>query len=134
MILDKAASILYFEDDKISQNMMTSRLKLKFGAKITIESTLKNLDIYIRTQYINEFDLIICDYCFTGEDISPKLQYLAAIDKRVVFNTCLDYDDWQRRVIEQLGEIPNNFVYTRKADYSGLLKIDYEVERASCDY
>lgn len=129
MIAEKTLSIIHFEDDRTTLNIVHDKLKKKYGASVKSESTLYNLKHYIESGLINTCDLIICDYCFRGEDIDPLLGDLANLNKTIVFNTCIEKDDFLSRVYAQLGFKPMNFVYTRKASREGWQRLLNEVEK-----
>tara|TARA_R110002020_G_scaffold2048_3_gene9414 strand:- start:3126 stop:3524 length:399 start_codon:yes stop_codon:yes gene_type:complete len=120
MIIDRTINILHFEDDKVSQKLIKKRMKMEFHARVKTESTLHNLDIYFKTHLIDQFHVVICDFCFPGESADSKLEILAKSKKTIIFNTCLDEDDFHMAVWDKLGDIPSNFVFVRKADKLGL--------------
>lgn len=129
MIAEQTVSVIHFEDDPNSRIFIKKAIEAKYGAKVISESTLGNLEFYKNSGLLSTCDIIICDYCFKGEDITPKLEILARLNKTVIFNTCLDYADFYSRVYSKLGEIPKNFLYTRKARQEDLQTLYKEVEK-----
>lgn len=115
MILDKTLNVLHFEDDLANQEIVKQNLTNKFGAKTHTESSLQNLDIYFKTHYIENFDLIICDWNFPVFDIELKLATLENSAKPILFYSCLDRCEWLKKVKRVLGKIPDNFSFARKA-------------------
>ena len=129
MIAERTLSIIHFEDDEISRALIRKLFSCRYNAKVISESTLINLEFYKNSGLLSNFDFIICDYCFKGEDITPKLEMLARLNKTVVFNTCLEYSNFYSKVYSKLGEIPNNFLYTRKGNIEDLETLYKEVEK-----
>jgi len=115
MIADKTLNVLHFEDEKTNQMIVRHKLKNKFGATTQTESTLQNLDIYFKTHYIDQFDLVICDWNFPIFNIELKLPTLAKSGKPILFYSCIDECEWLERVKKVLGKIPDNFTFNRKA-------------------
>ena len=120
MIINRTINILHFEDEKSIQETIKKRMKMEFHARVETESTLHNLDIYFKTHLIDQFNIVICDFCFPGESAETKLEILAKSKKTIIFNSCIDEDDFFSTVWDKLGYIPTNFVFVRKADKLGL--------------
>lgn len=114
-------NILYFEDNKVQQEIVSKYTQATLGAKTCLENTLYNTDIFLKTHYIEKFDIVICDYCFPGIDATEKLEDLRDCGKPVLFYTCLDEKEFEDKVIGKLGEMPYNFQYVRKATTLRLL-------------
>lgn len=116
MIMAKTLTVLHFEDDKITRFFISEKLKMDFGAaKVTSESSLINIEIYLKTHMIDNFDLLLFDWHMPVYDIEGFLPLIAKCHKPILFYTCLDYDEWAERVTKILGRIPKNFKFARKA-------------------
>lgn len=108
-------NILLFEDNKTTQQIVTKYTEAKLGAKTLVESTLFNADLYLKTHYIDKFDIVVCDYCFPLLDATEKLEELRDCGKPVLFYTALSEDDFLEKVVNKLGALPVNFQHIRKA-------------------
>lgn len=115
MIVDKTLNVLHFEDEKTNQLIVKEKLKNRFGASTQTESSLLNLNIYFKTHFIDQFDLVICDWNFPSYNIELDLPTLEKSHKPILFYSCLDRQDWLHRVKKILGKIPDNFSFARKA-------------------
>jgi DNA-binding response OmpR family regulator len=115
MILDKAISILHFEDNKIHQKMLKDYLNREFNAKIRQESTLRNAETFLEPLCASVYDAIICDWMFPYRDAGKILVNLANCGKTVIFYTCLDREDFCLKCNDMLGYIPSNFKFIQKA-------------------
>jgi DNA-binding response OmpR family regulator len=114
-------NILFFEDNKITQNIVRKYTNTTLNAKTEVKASLINADFYLKTHYIKKFDLIICDYCFPLLDATEKLEELRDCGKPVLFYSALDYEDFEERVLGKLKSMPDNFQFVRKASNFRLL-------------
>ena len=126
----KTISVLHFEDEAHDRLLVKKRLSHEYEIRFLGESTLRNLDMYLSPAWIDNFNVIICDYCLPDIDAGKKLLTLSRCPKMIIFYSCLTEEQFCKNVQDILGYMPFNFRFIQK---SSVNQFNRMISYINCD-
>lgn len=132
MLESDTISILHFDDEKMARTMLKLKLSTEYDIRFFGESTLKNAEMYLGPAWIDNFNVIVCDYCMPDVNAGHKLKLFAECKKNIIFYSCLTEDQFCKNVYSILGYIPFNFRFVQKCDPKQFDKIISFIESDLC--